>query len=445
MKVHVFNINGEYILVDGRGIEVYHLPDSIGRQLERGEIDLNSLEKQINVKSKDIEIENKFSENLCSRLTINLTSRCNMACKYCYAHYGDYQQQVDDSISLDIIRNTTQLALDLYPEGIRFVQFFGGEPLLVKGILQSAMEIIREICRERGIQEPYFGMVTNGTLIDDKTAKFMVKNLTTVTISLDGNQEVNDYNRCLANNSEESVYQKVKEAVVKLHELKPDFRVACAATVTKKNIDDYIAHNQEDTLYDSIYNDIGFDACACNPVFDCGNPDMALENTKIDKVKNYFDSFRKRQLSDDRNETSNLQALKRVLDLLFKKEYGELCGALTTDLAVDVIGGIYPCFMFIGEEKFLIADAKKYDLVTVKNRNAEIRGIMNRANDNAVCSACWAEKMCVTTYGKCIGARYLKHQDIKQPISLTCEIGKEQLECSIWEAIRNQEARCKRG
>jgi uncharacterized protein len=439
LRYHIFQIDNKYCLVDGESADIYSVPQGIAEKVMKNNFDINKLEEYITKRSTLVE-ETRIEKNKkCHRLTINITNQCNLACRYCYANCGDYKQDSLPEIERRSVENAIRQTIELYPEGINLIQLFGGEPLLAGRKLEKIINIIKAVCEEKAVQVPMFGMVTNGTLIDDETAKFLVNNLVSITISLDGSEVVNDFNRRFPGENGQGVYQKVKEAVRLLRKHKTDFFIKCECTVTAENIRDYIQNGKQDNLYHAIFNDIGFNSCLCNPVFGNDNPEISLDKIDLDIVSEYFDSFICGQIHDEEGKLKDIRDIYRIIQVLRKKTSPKnQCGANNTDLAVDVMGNLYPCFMFIGEEKYKIANVNDCDLKEITKRYSEIMDELELANNNVTCNDCWAKRFCSTTCGNCIGARHLANGTIKAPIERNCQIGKRILERFLWEAVRFQ-------
>jgi MoaA/NifB/PqqE/SkfB family radical SAM enzyme len=112
-------------------------------------------------------------------VVINITSRCNLKCGYCYGEY--YKNKDKDFTTKELLK----LIDDLAKLGTRSITLAGGEPLLRPDIGQ----IIKKV-KKLGIE---CGMNTNGILIPKRLKELSI--IDTITVSLDGPQKVNDLNR----------------------------------------------------------------------------------------------------------------------------------------------------------------------------------------------------------------------------------------------------------
>ncbi len=122
-----------------------------------------------------------FKKRIPVRVAFQLTTKCNMRCTYCYVNFDTYKKAQDLSKE-----QVFALFDDLYRHGTRWVWFLGGEPMSRKDF----GEII-DYAQKKGI---FCDMNSNGLLINENTIE-TVKKLDAVCISIDGNEESNDYYR----------------------------------------------------------------------------------------------------------------------------------------------------------------------------------------------------------------------------------------------------------
>jgi MoaA/NifB/PqqE/SkfB family radical SAM enzyme len=121
-----------------------------------------------------------------------------MKCTYCYANFQTYQNVKE--------KTTEQICSvidELHSYGTRGLWFLGGEPMMRKDL-----GVIIDYAQSRGM---FCDMNSNGVLINEKNID-IVKKLDGVCISLDGDEESNDYYRG------EGSYQKAIAAIKLLKE-----------------------------------------------------------------------------------------------------------------------------------------------------------------------------------------------------------------------------------
>lgn len=146
----------------------------------------------------------------------NSTRRCNLSCIHCYA--DSTSDIYPGELSTE---EAKQLILDLAQYRAPVFLFSGGEPFL----RDDLFELI-EFTNKHGIRPV---ISTNGTLIDDKTAKKLKEvNIGYVGISLDGIGEINDKFRGM-----DGAFEKSKEGFQNCVNAK--VKVGLRLTLTKQN------------------------------------------------------------------------------------------------------------------------------------------------------------------------------------------------------------------
>jgi|GEM_PF-2478432 len=111
-----------------------------------------------------------------------VTDRCNLKCKYCCNPYSVGDREHGYEMSLEEI-NDAFLKLDML--GIQRLNISGGEPLLRKDIA--------DIIKAASARKFSVSLTTNGTLVPHYLD--ILSKLSLLTISLDGQQDTQDYTR----------------------------------------------------------------------------------------------------------------------------------------------------------------------------------------------------------------------------------------------------------
>lgn len=107
-----------------------------------------------------------------------LTSRCNLACGYCYQN-----AKRAGRMEWETLRAAVDLLLASQQPQVRLL-LYGGEPLLELPLIRRAVEYA-EGQRPAG-KEIRFVLITNGTLLDAQTAAFLEARRFKVQLSFDG-------------------------------------------------------------------------------------------------------------------------------------------------------------------------------------------------------------------------------------------------------------------
>ena len=112
-------------------------------------------------------------------LTLHLTDRCNLACRYCYARPG----------TADMSFETACAAIEQCATGPDCgIIFFGGEPLLRAPLIWKIMDW----CETRRPGRFHYKVTTNGTLLDEAFLDEAVRRGLHVALSHDGAREAHD-------------------------------------------------------------------------------------------------------------------------------------------------------------------------------------------------------------------------------------------------------------
>jgi uncharacterized protein len=137
-------------------------------------------------------------------LTIAPTMLCNFACDYCYQGKekasGVMSQQVQDAI-VKLVRNVGPAVKQIHGA------WYGGEPLLQKGVIKNLSEHFIEVCDQRGINYDAT-MVTNGYLLTPETIEeLQTYRLKTIQVTFDGPPAQHDKRRIL--HSGEPTFERI--------------------------------------------------------------------------------------------------------------------------------------------------------------------------------------------------------------------------------------------
>ena len=161
--------------------------------LEKFNIDLDTYNKFKNLLYKEEILEEVTAkrEHELYKLVLNITNKCNLACKYCYANGGNYCSS-EGIMKVETAKATLDTFLKRY-RNIRVIQFFGGEPTFNLDVIEFVCKYFKEKFEKKEIDYiPTYGTVTNGTNISDRFIELINDNKIQVTVSFDGPEQVND-------------------------------------------------------------------------------------------------------------------------------------------------------------------------------------------------------------------------------------------------------------
>ncbi len=181
----------------------------------------------------------KTRENLFWGTTLHIfviTAACNLECVYCQAHRL-LQNVPAGNMSIEIARKAVDFALQAQNKKLTF-EFQGGEPLLNFPAIKELILYGRNQAEKVG-KTIRFDLVTNLTAMTSEKLDFLLANGINICVSLDGPQQIHDWNRPHANGngSYNSVIHWIEE-IRRLLVVKNDNTIAFNAipTVTQKTI-----------------------------------------------------------------------------------------------------------------------------------------------------------------------------------------------------------------
>jgi len=148
-------------------------------------------------------------------LIVSVTSKCNLRCKGCYAFAHDKGKSKGLELSDARLRTLVAEAREL---GISAILFAGGEPLIRKDLLTITKDFPSVI----------FPIVTNGTLIDERTLDHFRNQRNVIpVISIEGDERDTDERRGVG------MHELVQKAMEEMRAKGIFF--GCSLTITRSN------------------------------------------------------------------------------------------------------------------------------------------------------------------------------------------------------------------
>lgn len=156
-----------------------------------------------------------------SYICFEVSSICNMDCKFCFANWRENRKQLPFEKVIKIIDK-------LKERGLQAINLTGGDPLLRKDIVE-----ICKYCKEIGLMTI---ISTNG--IELLNNKEVLKYIDSINLPLDSSkQEIHNFMRpCLIPNH----HKLVLELITYIRENYPNIKIKINTMVGKLNIDDVI-------------------------------------------------------------------------------------------------------------------------------------------------------------------------------------------------------------
>jgi len=122
-----------------------------------------------------------------------VTNKCNLSCAYCYSNCGPRKTSVmSEEIAYAAIDYLIQKAKQLNVHKV-YLSFFGGEPTQAWQLMQNVTTYFDKRIVDAKLQR-HIGINTNGVFTIEQ-ARWLAKNLDSITISLDGFKTIHDIQR----------------------------------------------------------------------------------------------------------------------------------------------------------------------------------------------------------------------------------------------------------
>lgn len=356
----LFDLNTFRIFAINEKIKQYFVEQKFSEDMSEEE---NEVLKQILSVEQNIESELQK----INAVKIHVSNACNLQCKYCYAEGGNYgkcSKLMDLETAEKIVRyiNTSEEL-----KHIHYITFFGGEPLLNP-------EVIEYICENTYQRNVEYLLQTNGTVLDDDILRILKKYHIILTISLDGPEEVNDFNRIdLKGNG---TYKRIIEnlRVMREHGILPQ---AVEATLSKEFID-YCSKVQ---IADFIYDVTGIKEIKVD--YDCNLDESNFSG--IGEIKAFFERCMEKKYILD-NGACNI--ISRFLGQM-KSEH--ICSAGNGIISIDVEGNIFPCQLFMTNNLFQMGNIEEPQLKSfLPFTKKEYRISCKKCSARSCCNVCCA-------------------------------------------------------
>ncbi|MCY3704441.1 MAG: quinohemoprotein amine dehydrogenase maturation protein [Gammaproteobacteria bacterium] len=343
-------------------------------------------------------------------MVLNVTSKCNLACTYCY-EYGDDRIVEADSKPRYMDLETARESVDfMFEQGgsnrLVHLTFFGGETLLNFKLLKSTTAYARQRAREVG-KEVDFSLTTNATLLKPEIVDWLAENRVGVTVSIDGPREVQDGLRVFSNGmgSYDIILPKIKDLLAR-HRTRP---IGARVTLTSQNLD--VKH-----IFRHLTEEIGFWEVGFAPVTSSSCRDFSISDAGYDKMLGQFEElahdFLEHACADRHHGFSNVKDTLEEIHKGVSKAYP--CGAGLGLMGVATDGDVALCHRFAGSDEHKIGSVSEGVDVDVQYDYLKKHHI----NSKTDCRTCWARPICA---GGCYHEAHTRYGTTATPNLHFCE------------------------
>lgn len=335
-------------------------------------------------------------------LVMNVTSKCNLACTYCYEYGEDRIVDVaTKALPRFMSEETARQSVDLLfaragANRLVHVNFFGGETLLNLEVLKKSVLYAREKADAAG-KRVEFSITTNGTLLKPEIIEWLAENAITVTISIDGPKEAQDRFRVFHNGkgSYDVMMPKVRE-LLQRHTARP---IGARVTLTRGNLDVV-------GIFRHLTEEIGFQEVGFAPVTTAPGRDFALDEPGYDHMLDQFGvlahEFLEAAVAGRHHGFSNVKETLEEIHKGVSKAFP--CGAGLGLMGVATDGDVALCHRFAGSDDHRLGSVSEG---IDASRQAEFLDRHHIAHKTD-CSRCWARPLCS---GGCYHEAHVRYGD----------------------------------
>lgn len=348
-------------------------------------------------------------------LVLHVTDACNLGCLYCYYDQKDRVRKPGQTMSIEVARKAIDYLVNRSGNIAEIdLVFFGGEPLLNYGLIESAAAYARQKASELG-KKVNFALTTNGTLLSDKVVAYLVEHQIGVTVSMDGNREAHDRLRRFPDGrpTYEVILPKIRRLLDHAHG-KP-----VVARVTLANNFGDVGEILKDLL-NLGFSEVGFAPVTTRDlVYQIDTNGM---QRLLDQFQSIADSFLNMAADDGFLGFTNL------IDLLVVLHEGEVknypCGAGLGLFSVDPAGDFYPCQRLVGE------DPCRMGCLNLGMDHTKLTEFRNQAaiGQKKMCQKCWVR---VTCAGGCYHEALIREGNLFYPNKHYCSWIKRWVEIGL--------------
>lgn len=353
---------------------------------------------------KDLEVHPVF-------FMIDMTNRCNMACKYCLREREDSDKaySISSEMLIKICDYIISYCRQTGEERIT-IQPWGGEPLLETEKIYK----LQDYFEEHGLY-PAISIETNGILLNESVLEKMHRRNIWISVSIDGPEKVHDAQRVFTNGK--NTHALVEKNLLNLKE-KNNGNVSVLITVTKKT---YL-NIREIIRYFAL--DLGLHSIKINFVHKSNfvdNDNLCLDKEEISKcTEMVFDTIL--ELNEEGVEIGDYNIYTKMSNLLFHTLsdvcISNGCHGGRRMIAFDQNGGIFPCDVTDYKEECLGNINDNDSLVEVINQAISTHAYFAEKHEQKCDSCPWH----VYCRGGC--TVHLKTQGLNPPAT-------DDIECAV--------------
>lgn len=365
-------------------------------------------------------------------LYLLLSDHCNLRCSYCFIH----QSMPEVYTRKTMIWETAQMAIDMFFANVaknppetrksrKTILFYGGEPLLNFVVLRKAVLYVEDVYKneiaEMGDRGFIFSLITNGTLITDRMAAFLVEHpRIAITVSLDGPKEINDQKRIYINGK--GSYDQVVRGLRRLRQ------AGCKNLSLSCTLDEHNIDRLEEVL--ALSDEFGLIAINLNPLLD--TEQEKINDAYLTKVNarmiEYFLLARQKGVYEER-------MMRKIKPFISHRVRPYDCQATGSQVVCSPDGQLGICQEGLGMKNYFFGKASR-EFEFSKHPVAQEWGKRSPLN-MPQCYGCPAIGICG---GGCAYGAYLRNGSIWSVDTRFCEHSLTTLKWIVWDIYEQMTA-----
>ena len=342
-----------------------------------------------NENNQELELDFPIPAEYPSVIVVNITTGCNLRCKYCFADCGPFK---GENMTEDVMDATIHSMLSMPEIKVTSFEFQGGEASTNVPGIRKFIEKVEAVKHKYDKQVKYRTEINCISVTDDLISLIKKYNIA-LGISLDGPKDMNDQVRVDIDGK--GSFDRIEKGVKKLREngLYIDGTVC---TVGQHNV-----HHPRELM--KFYNEMGMNFKP-RPVNILGRE---KEYNLTTRPGEWAECFKKMHAMRDEIDIENFSIhiheenvytpIRDYICLRFP------CGAARELVSVNPNGDVFPCDGFKGEESFVMGNVlnetiekmlKKSNIVELRSRTAETIEKCSRCMFKGMCCSC-----CYSAFG----------------------------------------------
>lgn len=316
-------------------------------------------------KKKRPHLETASTRNIVDRITLHISNDCNLRCKYCYASGGSYKM-TRSLMTKETAKHFFKFCIHNFSH-IEKIVFFGGEPCLNLEVMEYVCNLFFNYSFDEKLKDsPKFAIITNGTIWNERLQNIVKKYISYITVSIDGDKELNDYNRL--DKAGKGTFDKIATFIDSVKQI-DGVTLQYESTFTEYHIKKGLSKDDISSFLSDRFGIRGF----------------VINEIAVDEKTDSFSTGNLENLPE--GFTSILWAITFKSSLVS-------CQMSSKQFAVSVSGKIFPCHMDVGKECLNLGSIDGENIFNSPKIQNSFPLFRLLANKRELCPDCWAKNLC---------------------------------------------------